>query len=208
MPFFPLHVDLAGRTCVVVGGGEIAERRVELLVECGADVTLISPEIRSGLQEHADAGRVRFEAREYRKGDLDGAFLVTGTTGDLATDARIAADARAAVVLANLASSLELCDFIVPSLVRRGDLLIGVSTGGGSPVLSSRIRERLEAQYGPEYGRFIEFLRDYRKALVERHQDESSRRKAIECLIDSDALRLIKEGREGELEERALTCIS
>jgi len=138
-----------------VGGGEIGERKARALLQCGAQVTVVSPALTRGLAALAAAGRVVDRRRTFRRSDLRGCALVVDATDDPSLDAAVAALGRRARVLVNVVDRPELCDFILPSVLQRGELQIAVSTGGRSPALAREIRRRLEALFGPEYAELI-----------------------------------------------------
>jgi precorrin-2 dehydrogenase len=153
--YFAAFLDLRGRRCLVVGGGEIGERKARALLQCGARVTVVSPAVTRGLAALAAVGRVVDRRRTFRRSDLRGCALVVAATGDPSVDAAVAALGRRARVLVNVVDRPELCDFILPSVLQRGELQIAVSTGGRSPALAREIRRRLEALFGPEYAELI-----------------------------------------------------
>lgn len=153
--YFAAFLDLRGRRCLVVGGGEIGERKARALLACGAQVTVVSPTATRGLAALALEGRIVERRRSFRRADLRGCALVVAATGDPAVDDVVAALARRARVLVNVVDRPESCDFILPSVLRRGELQIAVSTGGRSPALAREIRRRLEPLFGPEYAELV-----------------------------------------------------
>src|SRR5487761_2243676 len=148
MRYLPIFIDVSDRTCIVLGGGEIAERKTRSLIEAGAIVVVISPDVTAALAATIHAGGVRHLARRYRPGDLAGAWLAFDATGDHAATLAIVAEARERGVPINVADEPERCTFIAPSVLRRGGLQLAVSTGGASPALARRVREELEGQFG------------------------------------------------------------
>ena len=153
--YFAAFLDLRRRRCLVVGGGEIGERKARALLVCGAEVTVVSPTVTPGLAALAIVGRVIERRRPFRRSDLRGCALVVAATGNPEVDDAVAALARRARVLVNVVDRPERCDFIVPSVLQRGQLQIAVSTGGRSPALAREIRRRLEARFGPEYAELV-----------------------------------------------------
>ncbi len=153
--YFAAFLDLRGRRCLVVGGGEIGERKARALLLSGAEVTVVSPAMTRGLAALAALGRIADRRRTFRRSDLRNCALVVVATGDQGVDDAVAAMARRARVLVNVVDRPEQCDFILPSVLRRGELQIAVSTGGRSPSLAREIRRRLETLFGPEYGELI-----------------------------------------------------
>ncbi len=207
MAHYPINLNLNGRTCVVVGGGAVAERKVESLREYGAAVRVVSPAVTPRLAELASDGLIEHVESEYQPRHLDGAFLVIGATDDRETNRRISSDARDRAVLVNIVDDPELCTFFVPASVRRGDLIISVSTSGKSPAMARRLREEIETCYGPEYGLLADLLGSLRAEIKARYDDPAERTRAYNRILDSDALSLLAEGRRDEALEAARKCI-
>lgn len=184
--YYPMMVDLAGRRCLVVGGGRVAERKVALLLEAGADVAVVSPVVTPRIADLAARGAIRLARRTVRPADLDRVFLAFAATDDAEVNQGVAREARSAGGLVNVADAPEACDFHVPSVVRRGDLTIAISTGGGSPALAKRLRQRLEATIGPEYEAFLAALRELRARAKEVIADPAERQALFRRAADSD----------------------
>jgi precorrin-2 dehydrogenase/sirohydrochlorin ferrochelatase len=207
--YFPIAICLEGRRCVVVGGGAVAARRVESLLEAGGDITVVAPQVCAELKERAETGRIRLLAVPYETAHLAGAFLVVAATSHPQVNAAVAADARACGILCNDAQAPERGNFIVPSVVRRGDLLITVTTGGGSPSLAMRIRDEIAGRYGPEYAAYVALLGEIRTHVLQTIPDPARRRRALAVVAaDETILPLLQAGRAGEARERAYSCIS
>lgn len=153
--YFSAFLDLRGRRCLVVGGGEIGERKTHALLDCGARVTIVSPSVTTRLAALAASGRLVHRARPFRRSDPRGCALAVAATGDPRVDRVVAAAARRWRALVNVVDRPQHCDFIVPAVLRRGELQIAVSTGGRSPAIAREIRRRLERFFGPEYGELI-----------------------------------------------------
>ncbi len=162
---YPVSLNVRGRRAVVVGGNGLAEERARALIDAGAHVTVIASEVGAGLAELAAAGRLVHVARSYRPGDLEGAFLAVGATGDPDLNATLWAEAEGRGVLLNAVDDNPHCHFALPSVLRRGPLAITVSTGGRSPALARRIRRELDAQIGPEYGELVDAVAEVRSEL-------------------------------------------
>ncbi|MBP6964437.1 MAG: bifunctional precorrin-2 dehydrogenase/sirohydrochlorin ferrochelatase [Armatimonadetes bacterium] len=207
MPYYPINLNLSGRTCAVIGGGAVAERKTESLLEYGASVRVVSPDLTPRLAGLKSEGRIEHVESEYRPEHLDGAFLVIGATDDREVNRRISEDARARGIPVNIVDDPELCTFFVPASVRRGDLVISVSTSGSSPSLARTIREELEARYGPEYGRLADLLGSLRDEVKERYASMEERAAAYERILRSEALRLLAEESFDEALEAARECI-
>ena len=193
--FYPMFVDLEGRRCLVVGGGPVGTEKVEKLAEHGAVIRLVSPEVTPELAAHVAAGRVaEHHARPYRPEDLDGCLLVIAATSLDAINRMVWQDAEARGMLVNVVDVPALCNFIVPSIVRRGELAVAVSTGGASPVVAKHIRRDLEERYGPEWEALVALLRELRDDLKVRYPDMPSRRDAVERLMATDVVERLAAG--------------
>jgi precorrin-2 dehydrogenase / sirohydrochlorin ferrochelatase len=164
-PYYPAFLNLAGRKCVVVGGGQVALRKVRALLQCGAAVTVVSPAVCAGLKELAADDRIAVLPRAYRPGDLAVAYMALSATGNECANAEVAAEAHKRGVLVNIADDPARSSFIVPSTVSRGYLTVAVSTGGKSPALARRIRTELEKDLGPEYARLVDLIGEIRQEL-------------------------------------------
>ncbi len=189
MNYFPVFFDLKGQKVLVVGGGEVALRKVSLLQPTGARITLVAPRIHPELAERAAAGTLAIESRDFIPGDLDGMRLVIVATSRRALNRWIAklCDARALPV--NVVDDRAASRFIVPAIVDRDPVLVAVSTGGTSPVLARRLRERLEAVIPKGLGELAAWLRDLRAASRRRLRATEERRRFFEAVIDGDAVR-------------------
>lgn len=207
MAHYPINLNLNSETCLIIGGGPVAERKVESLLEYGAAVRVISPAMTPMLSELASQGRIEHVESEYRPEHLGGALLVIGATDDRDVNKRISADARARGMLVNIVDDPELCTFYVPASVRRGDLIISISTCGKSPSMARRLREEIENRYGPEYGLLTDLMGSLRDVVKAAHSDPDERMRAFRRILDSDALRLLAEGKTDEALEAARKCI-
>ncbi|MFB9327263.1 bifunctional precorrin-2 dehydrogenase/sirohydrochlorin ferrochelatase [Paenibacillus aurantiacus] len=204
--YYPLYLDLYGKRCIVVGGGQIAERKTRGLIEGGADrVTIISPIVTPGLAKMAELGSIRWERREYQEKDVTGATLVFAATDSRTVNEKIVRDGRAAGALLNQADEAADGDFIVPAAVRRGAMLLSVSTGGMSPTLAMRIRGELERRYGEPYAWWIERLGELRKiVLKEEGIAQQAKRDMLRGASDEAVLDLQGERRSPQREEETI----
>jgi precorrin-2 dehydrogenase/sirohydrochlorin ferrochelatase len=184
--FYPMMVDLTGKRCLVVGGGAVAERKVASLVECGAKVGVVSPKATARLTALASSGRIRLRRRPVRAADLTGAFLVVAATDDPRVNREVAERVRNAGGLVNVADDPAACSFLVPSVIRRGDLTVAISTGGGSPALARKLRQRLEQTVGPEYEAFVAALRLLRERARRAIADPKDRQAIYRRAVESD----------------------
>ena len=194
MKYYPVSLNLSGRSCVVVGGGEVAERKIRRLLDSDADVLVVSEKLTSGLEELRDKGKISHAAVMYQPTYLQGAFLVFGTTDDAEVNGRIFKDARKRGIPVNIADDPEHCDFILPSLAAQGDLQIAVSTAGKSPALARLIRKEIESLYGPEYAVYLMILGDLRKKVLSGGHPAQENKKIFEDIIHSDILDKIRSG--------------
>ncbi|MDH7602463.1 MAG: bifunctional precorrin-2 dehydrogenase/sirohydrochlorin ferrochelatase [Armatimonadota bacterium] len=204
MAYYPIVIELSGKKCLVVGGGRVALRKVRSLLEAGARVTVIAPKV---VPELVDMENVHQLARSYKPGDAKGFALVFAATDDPAVNAVVAEDAVANGVLVNVADAPELCSFIAPAVVRRGDLLIAVTTCGKSPALSRKIREEIESRYGSEYGLLVDLLGRLRQLAKSKFSSQEQREKALKRVIESDVVALLRQGLVSEAEKKALECL-
>jgi precorrin-2 dehydrogenase/sirohydrochlorin ferrochelatase len=200
---YPISLRLKGRRCVVIGGGAVAERKVASLLEAGGTVRVVAPEVTEGIAQVAEAGRLEWRATEATEADIEDAFVVIVATDDRELNVRMAAVAEAAGKLVNAVDQPEDCNFFVPAAVRRGPILLTVSTGGGSPALAKRIRRELEAHFGPEYGDLAELLERLRPEVMAAIHSQPERAKAWERILDSAVLELLRQGQHAEAEALA-----
>lgn len=185
MGYIPIFLDVTGRECVVVGGGEVATRKVESLLQAGAHVTVVSPRLSPSMDAIVDKRLVTHLARNYQRGDIHGCVLVYAATDDPKLHRELAAEARALGIPVNVVDVPQLCTFIAPAVVKRGDLQIAISTGGASPAFAARLRRNLEDQFGDEYARTLEVLRAARRRLHASEIDPAVRMRRLKDLANS-----------------------
>lgn len=183
--YYPICLDLTNRHCLVIGGGEVAERKVISLLEARARVQVISPQITDRISQLAKEGMINLTKREYRTGDLEKAFLVISATDNAVINTAIAAEAERLNILLNVVDSPAECNFIVPASVIRGDLLISISTSGKSPAFAKKIRQQIEQNYGIEYGPLLKILGCCRKLIIEQVSDIEIRKQIFGQLAES-----------------------
>jgi precorrin-2 dehydrogenase/sirohydrochlorin ferrochelatase len=198
MRYYPIYLDLKGRDVLVVGGGEVAEGKALQLLEAGARVTVVSPELTETLIAAADSGKIIYLSGSFKEGDLNGAFLVISATDDQEVNEKVAKAARERGLLCNVVDQPDLCDFITPALVTRGELQISVSTGGGSPTLTQRVKREVAALIGEEYGVLLELAAEMRAEAKNRIADFQKRKDALRAFVESSAIDLIRAGRRDE----------
>ena len=200
MRYYPVNLDIQKRACLVIGGGGVGTRKVKTLLDCGAVVTVVSPEVSAQLEEMATAGLIILEKRAYRATDIEGKFLVIGATDNEALNRRIHADAEALNTLCNIADRPEICNFILPAIVNRGDLVIAISTSGKSPAYAKKLRKELENQFGEEYVPFLRLMGSLREKLLSEKHEPEAHKPLFEKLILAGLLDLIKENRPDEID--------
>ncbi|MZP28842.1 bifunctional precorrin-2 dehydrogenase/sirohydrochlorin ferrochelatase [Heliobacterium undosum] len=208
MLLYPLLLRLEGQPCLVVGGGQVAERKIESLLEVGARVTVISPALTPEIQRWVDEDKLRCHLREYQDGDAAGHMVVIAATDVSAVNEQVARDCFQRNILINTVDIPQLCNFYVPAVVRRGDLTIAISTNGCSPAIARRIREKLEATFGEEYCEYLQVMKSLREQVL-REVPNPARRKAIfETLAEAELLECIQAGDDQALKERIAQCLS
>jgi len=188
--YYPVFLNLNKKKAVVCGGGNVAERKVAALLKTGAKLTVISPNITARLERERHKGLIKHVKRNYRKGDLKGAFLVIGATDSVEINKRIARDAP---YLVNIVDTPEICNFIVPSVIKRGHLTIAISTGGISPALSRSIRLEYEKQFNSEFAIYLKLLKTMRQKAKMHVPDKTKRRKLLKEIASEDMIRILRE---------------
>ena len=199
MKYYPVHLDINNRNVLVVGGGGVGSRKVKTLLACGARVTVVSRETAKQLQDLAASGEIRLEQRSYRSDDLDGMFLVIGATNDEELNRQISSDAEQLNTLCNIADRPEVCNFILPSIVHRDDLVITISTSGKSPALAKKLRKTLEQQFGEEYGLLLKLMGAIRKKLLRQAHEPEAHKPLFEQLINSDLIGMLQENKTEDI---------
>lgn len=200
---YPVNLVVSGRRCVVIGGGAVAARKAEGLSAAGADVVVVAPQISEAVRSLPGVTVVE---REYHSGDLDGVWLAVAATDDSEVNRKVHADGQAAKVWVNAADDPQACSFILPAVVRRGPVVVAVSTSGYSPALASWIRQKVADQLGPEVALLAEWLSEAREEMkaTGRSTEEVDWRSAL----DSDMLELIRTGQMALARERLQACLS
>lgn len=205
--YYPIFVDLENQPCLVVGGGIVAYRKIEALLHCQAQVTVVAPEVLPEIQALADQGRITLKKRPYQAGDVEGMRLVISATDDRQVNAWVSQEAQARGILVNVVDDPELCSFIVPSILQREGLILAVSTSGASPALAKYLRLQLEQEIGPEYGLLARLLAQYRPLLKEVISEEEVRSEVLLEGLRRGILDLLRENRFEEAEELLKECI-
>jgi precorrin-2 dehydrogenase/sirohydrochlorin ferrochelatase len=182
-----MFMKLNDRTCLVVGAGNIGEQKIAGLLETGARIRVVTIEATATVREWAREGKIELELRPYRSSDLEGVFLTVVATSSRSLNERIYGDAQARRVLCNVVDVPDLCDFFYPSVVRRGDLQIAVSTSGQSPSLAQKIRQQLEKQFGPAYAAWVAELGETRKLILASDLDPEQKLELLHSLASREA---------------------
>jgi len=200
MRYYPVSLDILNRKCLVVGGGSVGTRKVLTLLDCGAIVTVVSPDINEKLLELAGNGSITWKKRSYLTSDLDTIFLVIGASDDEELNRQISADAEKLNMLCNIADRPKVCNFILPSIVNRGDLVISISTSGKSPAFAKKLRKELEKQFGVEYIEFLRLMGAIREKLLSEKHEPEAHKHIFERLISSDLVEMIKNNRKEDID--------
>ena len=185
---FPMFIKLEGKQVVVVGAGKVGESKIESLRETGARIRVVAREATPVVREWAREGKIELELRPFVAADLDGAFLTVVATSSRTLNERIYHEAQQRRVLCNVVDVPDLCDFFYPSIVRRGDLQIAVSTAGQSPSLAQKIRQQLEKQFGPGYAAWVNELGETRKLILASDLDKERKLELLHSLASREAV--------------------
>ncbi len=202
-PFYIACLRLKGRRCAVIGGGDVGLEKVEGLLACDAEVTLVAPEAHPALRELADEGSIRWQRRGYESGDLDGCLIAIAATNDTDVNIRVFDDAERRAMLVNVVDVPPLCNFILPAIVRTGPLAVAISTAGASPALAKRMKREIAELFGEPYADLAVLLNDARgwaKGTLPTYQD---RKEFFEGIVngDPDPIALLRGGRPGEVRD-------
>ncbi len=200
--FYPVFLNLTGRSCVIIGGGQIAEGKITKLLDSGAKIIVISPDATHGIRGYAERGDIEFNLRKYEAGDLQGAFLVIAATNDRVVNQEIFEEAEKLGVLLNAVDDMPRCSFIAPSIVERGPVTIAISTGGASPALARKLRETLTGSHDLNWTEATSALSKVRQVIKDRQVTVDPQR--WQCCMTTELLSLAKSGREDEAVELLL----
>ncbi len=201
-PYYPVFLDVHGKRCLVIGGGEVALRKVRSLLEHGARVEVVAPQLCPKLSELVEMGEVQARLKSYENGDIEGAFLVIAATDQREVNRKVFQEARERGVLVNVVDSPEESDFILPSYLRRGSLTIAISSSGVSPALSRKLKDRLEENFGEEYSSLLELVGEVRAEIKVRGLKVSA--DAWQKALDLDLLAELVRSGEKEKAKKVL----
>ncbi|MBW2245755.1 MAG: bifunctional precorrin-2 dehydrogenase/sirohydrochlorin ferrochelatase [Deltaproteobacteria bacterium] len=194
MRYYPVNLDIRNRNCLVVGGGDVGTRKVMTLLDCGAMVVVVSPAVTEKIEELSNKGLMKLERRGFKPTDLDQMFLVIGATDNPELNRQIHTEAERLGMLCNIADRPEVCNFILPAIVNRGDLIIAISTSGKSPAFAKKMRKDLEKKFGTEYAEFLTLMGGIRTKLLSEDHEPEAHKHLFENLIKRDVVNLIKQG--------------
>lgn len=203
--YYPVFLDIAGKPVVVIGGGEVALRKVEGLLDASARVTVVSPQLQADLAALVAQGRVRHIARQYEPGDLEGYILAFVGTDDRSVNATVAGEGRERGVWVNAVDDPPNCDFIMPGVVRRGDLIVAVSTSGGSPAMARKMREEMESFLTEDYALLLELAAEVRAEL--REQGVQVDPEVWNAALNGELRELLARGRRAEAKDRLVRSL-
>ncbi len=192
MKYYPVCLDIQNRNCLVVGGGSVGTRKVITLLSCGAKVTVVSPAASAHLRKLANNGSVMMKNRPFQFSDLAGMFLVCSATNNQELNRQIHAKAEDLGMLCNVADRPEVCNFILPSIVNRGDLIIAISTSGQSPAFAKKLRQDFAKVFGNEYAEFLKLMGAVRQKLLSRDHRPEAHKHLFEQLINGGLVDMIK----------------
>jgi precorrin-2 dehydrogenase/sirohydrochlorin ferrochelatase len=187
--YYPAFLNLNNRKAVVVGGGRVAERKVRSLLKAGAVVKVVSPTVTAGLEKLNDQGKIRHKKKRYGKGDLRGAFIVIAATSSAAVNSKAAQEAEHLVNIIDMPAD---GNFIVPSLIRSGNLTIAISTGGASPAISKAVRKEVEQKYDAEFARYLRFVENVRGKAIKEIKDAKKREIFLKHLASAEILAILR----------------
>lgn len=201
MDYFPLFIKLHGKPCLVVGGGDVAARKIELLYKAGAKITVVATQVKPGVTKLEQALQLTIRCKNFSDDDLEGMTLAVSATNDLKVNQSVAAAARQRQIPVNVVDNPELCDFIFPAIIDRSPLIAAVSSGGASPVLARLMRSRIESMIPAPYGRLAQFAERFRSLVKQRIHEPSQRRIFWENILHGHVAELVFSGRDQEAEQ-------
>lgn len=207
MRYYPVYLDLKDRPVLVTGGGLIAEGKAVQLVEAGARVRIVSPDLTPRLAELAESRKIEYRQGKFQADDLNGVALVISATNDQAANEEVAWLAAKLGLLYNIVDQPALCNFITPALVTRGDIQISVSTGGGSPSVAQRVKREIGDLIGDEYGELLEVAAEMRAEAKRLIPDFEQRRKVLQAFAESQAIELLRDGKREQARQLAFEIL-
>lgn len=207
MQYYPIFLNIKGRNCLVVGGGEVGTRKVHMLIECGACVTVVSIEATETLKRLFENQGITLLLRPYRSSDLDRQFLIIGATNDEELNQHISRDAEKRNLLYNIADRPAACNFILPAIVQQGDLVMAISTSGKSPAFAKKLRKDLEKQFGEAYAFFLDLMGAIRDRLLSEKHAPEQHKPLFQQIIHSDIILWIENRQVQEIDRLLLDVL-
>jgi precorrin-2 dehydrogenase/sirohydrochlorin ferrochelatase len=205
---YPVYIDLSDKKCLLVGGGKVAERKIDQLLEYQCIIKVVSLQAEENIRKWADEGLIVLEQREFMEEDLEGIFMVFVATDNNMVNDQVSKLCRERGIMVNAVDDPPNCDFYVPSILKRSSLVLAISTGGKSPAFARRLRRELEEIITPEYGEFVDMIGEQRDLVKDRIEDIETRKKIFEELIYSDILELLQAGEKDKAKEKVARCMS
>lgn len=200
MKYYPVNLNIQDRRCLVIGGGSVGTRKVMTLLDCGAIVEVVATDVSDRLLDLSINETISIAKRPYQSSDLKGAFLVIGATNNEELNIKISRDAEHIGILCNIADQPEACNFILPAIVNRGDLIIAISTSGKSPAFAKKLRKELEIQFGEEYAKFLMLMGAIRNKLLVRDHEPETHKHLFEQLISRGLLKMVKDRKKEDID--------
>jgi len=207
MQYYPVFLDIKDRNCLVVGGGDVGTRKVEMLLECGAAVTVVSIDATKKLKRFLKDGRITLVKRAYKPSDLEGSFLVIGATNDEQLNQQLSMDAKKRRLLCNIADRPAACNFILPAIVQQGNLVLAISTSGKSPAFAKKLRKDLEKQFGEAYATFLDLMGAIRSHLLQEKHAPEQHKPFFQKIIQSDIISWIQNGQYEKIDRLLLDVL-
>ncbi len=206
--YYPISLDIQKKPCLVVGGGKVAERKIFSLLEYEAKVSVVSPGITAAIAALVQEKKISYEPRKFKTEDLENISLVISATDDEQVNIRVAQEAQKRKILINVVDVPAESTFIVPAVIKRGDLTISISTGGKSPALAREIKKKIQGLYGSEYGDLTEILGNIRHTVLDKISDIAERKKIFHTLAASEELlATIRDFGKEVAEEKIKDCV-
>lgn len=208
MNLYPVYIDLTNKKCLVIGGGKVAERKIDHLLDYGCSIRVVSPQVERNIELWADQELIELYRREFQAHDIADNFMVFVATDNYQINEKVSKICRDRGIMVNAVDDPPNCDFYVPSILKRNSLVLAISTGGKSPAFARRLRGELEEIITPEYGEFVDILGEQRDVIKEHIKDIEIRKKIFEELVYSDILDLLKAGEKEKAKEKVEKCMS
>ena len=201
MKYYPINLNINNKNCLVVGAGRVGIRKVKTLLTCGAKVTVVSNEVCDEIKDLAKSGQIELFQKPYDSMDLEKKFLVICATNNEIVNEEVAKDAHKRNLLCNIADRPKLCNFILPAIVQQEDLVITISTSGKSPAFAKFLKDKLENEYGEEYGHFLNLMGKIRGKLLSEEHAPEEHKGLFEALIKGNLLGMIKDSKWNEVDD-------